>query len=87
MMTQAQKTRWLKTGALIFFFLVAIYYIAPSGVDVYRGCKDTAHTILPPLRAHLVLIYFVFPISILLYRRPSPLRLIIRYRQVYTVLL
>lgn len=42
MLTQAQKTRWLKTGAIIFIFLVAVYYIAPSGVDVYRGCKHAA---------------------------------------------
>ncbi|KAH8771781.1 nucleoside phosphatase family-domain-containing protein [Diaporthe sp. PMI_573] len=37
MMSQAQKTRWLKTGALVFFVLVGLYYFAPSGVDVYRG--------------------------------------------------
>ncbi|KAK7735673.1 Guanosine-diphosphatase [Cytospora paraplurivora] len=37
MMTQAQKTRWFKTGAIVFLFFVLIYYIAPSGVDVYRG--------------------------------------------------
>lgn len=39
MMSQAQKTRWVKTGAVVFFFLCAIYYFAPSGVDVYSGCE------------------------------------------------
>lgn len=41
MMSQAQKTRWLKTGALVFFVLVGLYYLAPSGVDVYRGSADS----------------------------------------------
>ncbi|PSS02419.1 nucleoside phosphatase family-domain-containing protein [Coniella lustricola] len=37
MMSQAQKTRWFKTGAILFIFVFAIYYLAPSGVDVYRA--------------------------------------------------
>lgn len=40
MMTQAQKTRWFKTGAIVFLFFVLIYYLAPSGVDVYRGSSS-----------------------------------------------
>ncbi|KAI3391498.1 hypothetical protein diail_7225 [Diaporthe ilicicola] len=41
MMSQAQKTRWLKTGALVFFVLVGLYYLAPSGVDIYRGSSES----------------------------------------------
>lgn len=39
MMSQAQKTRWFKTGAIVFIFVVALYYFHPSGVEVYRGCE------------------------------------------------
>ncbi|KAF3760297.1 hypothetical protein M406DRAFT_52967 [Cryphonectria parasitica EP155] len=41
MMSQAQKTRWFKTGAILFIFVFAIYYLAPTGVDVYRGGPST----------------------------------------------
>lgn len=48
MMSQAQKTRWVKTGAVVFFILCAIYYLAPSGVDVYRGCECALISPLAP---------------------------------------
>lgn len=37
MMSQAQKTRWFKTSAVVFLFLVALYYFHPSGVAIYDG--------------------------------------------------
>lgn len=40
-MSQAQKTRWFKTGAIVFIFLVALYYLRPSGVEIYHGCKPS----------------------------------------------
>jgi guanosine-diphosphatase len=36
-MTQAQKTRWLKTGAIIFVVFFLFYYFSPSGVELYNG--------------------------------------------------
>lgn len=40
MMSQAQRTRWFKTSAIVFIFLVALYYFHPSGVEIYRGCES-----------------------------------------------
>ncbi|CAN8095203.1 unnamed protein product [Discula destructiva] len=37
MMSQAQKARWVKTTAVVFLVLCAMYYFAPAGVSVYQG--------------------------------------------------
>lgn len=37
MISQAQKVRYVKTGAIIFLVLLCIYYLSPSGVDIYNG--------------------------------------------------
>lgn len=41
MMSQAQKTRWFKTGAIVFIFLVALYYLRPSGVEISPECESS----------------------------------------------
>lgn len=36
-MNQAQKSRWLKTGAIVVFLVFLFYYLSPKGVDIYQG--------------------------------------------------
>ena len=36
-MNQAQKTRWLKTTAIVVFLVFLFYYFSPKGVEVYKG--------------------------------------------------
>ncbi|KAI1395925.1 guanosine-diphosphatase [Hypoxylon fuscum] len=40
-MNQAQKSRWLKTGAIVFFILFLFYYLSPKGVDIYQGVSKS----------------------------------------------
>ncbi|SPO00665.1 probable guanosine-diphosphatase [Cephalotrichum gorgonifer] len=35
-MSQAQKTRWVKTTAIVFVVLVFFYWLSPKGVDIYN---------------------------------------------------
>ncbi|KAK5658508.1 hypothetical protein OQA88_1900 [Cercophora sp. LCS_1] len=35
--TQSQRARYLKTGAIIFVVFVLFFYFSPSGVDIYSG--------------------------------------------------
>ncbi|KAI1135685.1 guanosine-diphosphatase [Hypoxylon sp. FL0543] len=36
-MNQTQKTRWLKTTAIVVFLVFLFYYFSPKGVEVYKG--------------------------------------------------
>ncbi|WQF79902.1 Putative nucleoside phosphatase GDA1/CD39 [Colletotrichum destructivum] len=36
-MSQAQKTRWMRTGAIAFFVVFLFWYLSPRGVNVYDG--------------------------------------------------
>ncbi|KAK1729936.1 hypothetical protein CaCOL14_003969 [Colletotrichum acutatum] len=36
-MSQAQKTRWMRTGAIAFFVVFLFWYLSPRGVNVYNG--------------------------------------------------
>ncbi|KAI1104900.1 guanosine-diphosphatase [Jackrogersella minutella] len=36
-MNQAQKTRWLKTTAIVVFIVLLFYYFSPKGVDIYNN--------------------------------------------------
>lgn len=36
-MNPAQKSRWLKTGAIVVFIVFLFYYLSPKGVDIYQG--------------------------------------------------
>ncbi|KAI0514433.1 guanosine-diphosphatase [Xylaria bambusicola] len=36
-MNPAQKSRWLKTTAIVVFILFLFYYVSPKGVDYYQG--------------------------------------------------
>jgi guanosine-diphosphatase len=36
-MNAAQKSRWLKTTAIVVFILFLFYYLSPKGVDYYQG--------------------------------------------------
>ncbi len=38
-MSQSQRMRYLKTGAIILSVLFLFYYFSPSGVDIYNGGK------------------------------------------------
>lgn len=40
-MNQAQKTRWLKTTAIVVFLIFLFYYLSPKGVNVYPGGMST----------------------------------------------
>ncbi|KAI1335232.1 guanosine-diphosphatase [Xylariaceae sp. FL0016] len=40
-MNQAQKTRWLKTTAIVVFLIFLFYYLSPKGVDIYQGVSNT----------------------------------------------
>ncbi|KAI1473592.1 guanosine-diphosphatase [Daldinia eschscholtzii] len=40
-MNQAQKTRWLKTTAIVVFLVFLFYYISPRGVEVYKGVSNS----------------------------------------------
>jgi len=35
-MSQSQRTRYIKTGAIIFFVFFLFYYFSPSGVEIYN---------------------------------------------------
>ncbi|EFQ28041.1 GDA1/CD39 family protein [Colletotrichum graminicola] len=35
-MSQAQKTRWMRTGAIAFFVVLLFWYMSPRGVNVYN---------------------------------------------------
>lgn len=35
-MSQAQKTRWAKTAAIIFAVVALFYWLSPRGVDIYN---------------------------------------------------
>jgi guanosine-diphosphatase len=36
-MNQSQKTRWLKTTAIVVFIFGLFYFLSPKGVDIYQG--------------------------------------------------
>ncbi|KAK2028539.1 GDA1/CD39 family protein [Colletotrichum zoysiae] len=36
-MSQAQKTRWMRTGAIACFVVFLFWYLSPRGVNVYNG--------------------------------------------------
>ncbi|KAI0398343.1 guanosine-diphosphatase [Xylariaceae sp. FL0594] len=40
-MNPAQKSRWLKTTAIIAFILLLFYYFSPKGVDYYQGVSHS----------------------------------------------
>ncbi|KAK3937654.1 guanosine-diphosphatase [Diplogelasinospora grovesii] len=40
-MSQSQRTRYIKTGAIIFAVIFLFYFFSPSGVDLYNGGVST----------------------------------------------
>ncbi|KAI5859481.1 guanosine-diphosphatase [Durotheca rogersii] len=40
-MNQAQKTRWLKTTAIVVFLVFLFYYLSPTGVDLVREASHS----------------------------------------------
>lgn len=39
-MSQTQRARWIKTGAIVFAVFFLFYYLSPTGVDLYsEGAK------------------------------------------------
>ncbi|KAI2471941.1 guanosine-diphosphatase [Annulohypoxylon bovei var. microspora] len=40
-MNQAQRTRWLKTTAIVVFMVFLFYYFSPKGVEVYKGVSHS----------------------------------------------
>ncbi|KAH8664071.1 nucleoside phosphatase family-domain-containing protein [Xylariales sp. PMI_506] len=46
-MNQAQKTRWLKTTAIVVFLVFLFYYLSPKGVDIYQGSASTTNGQVP----------------------------------------
>ena len=44
MASQAQKTRWFKTGAIVLLVFFLFYYFSPSGVDLYHGSGMTCES-------------------------------------------
>lgn len=47
MASQAQKTRWFKTGAIVFLVFFLFYYFSPSGVDLYHGSGSSSDGQVP----------------------------------------
>jgi guanosine-diphosphatase len=42
-MSQAQKTRWVKTAAIVFVLVAFFYWASPKGVDIYNeGTQSSA---------------------------------------------
>lgn len=41
-MSQAQKTRWVKTAAIIFVVVALFYWLSPRGVDIYNEGTSAA---------------------------------------------
>lgn len=41
-MSQSQRSRWSKTGALVFALVCLFYWFSPSGVEVHNG-SEQAH--------------------------------------------
>lgn len=35
--SQSQRARWIKTGAIVFVVFLVFFYFSPSGVDIYHG--------------------------------------------------
>ncbi|KAL2207613.1 guanosine diphosphatase [Sarocladium strictum] len=47
-MSQSQRTRWLKTAAIVFSVVFFVYWFSPSGVEIYnevshKGGESSAH--------------------------------------------
>jgi guanosine-diphosphatase len=42
-MTQSQRTRWIKTAAIVFAIVTLFYFISPKGVEVYHEVTQPAH--------------------------------------------
>ncbi|CAJ2507715.1 Uu.00g089010.m01.CDS01 [Anthostomella pinea] len=40
-MNQAQKTRWIKTTAIVVFLVFLFYYLSPKGADIYKGVSHS----------------------------------------------
>jgi guanosine-diphosphatase len=36
-MTQSQRTRWIKTAAIVLAIVTLFYFVSPKGVEVYNG--------------------------------------------------
>jgi guanosine-diphosphatase len=47
-MNQAQKTRWLKTTAIVVFLVFLFYFLSPRGVDIYQ---DGTHAHSPQIQS------------------------------------
>jgi guanosine-diphosphatase len=41
-MTQSQRTRWIKTAAIVFAIVTLFYFISPKGVEVYHEVTQPA---------------------------------------------
>ncbi|KAH9904788.1 guanosine-diphosphatase [Xylariomycetidae sp. FL2044] len=41
-MNQAQKTRWLKTTAIVVFLVFLFYYLSPKGVNIVQGVSQSS---------------------------------------------
>jgi guanosine-diphosphatase len=41
-MTQSQRSRYLKTGGILFFVVFLFYFLSPTGSEVYREGKLAA---------------------------------------------
>ncbi|KNB05697.1 guanosine-diphosphatase, partial [Fusarium oxysporum f. sp. lycopersici 4287] len=41
-MTQSQRTRWIKTAAIVFAIVTLFYFISPKGVEVYHEVTHPA---------------------------------------------
>lgn len=39
-MSQTQRSRWIKTGAIVFAIFFVFYYFSPSGVDLYNDVSS-----------------------------------------------
>lgn len=49
--SQSQRARYFKTGAIIFVVVFLFYYFSPAGVEIYSGGRSLALSRLEAIRA------------------------------------
>lgn len=49
-MSQSQRARWIKTGAIVFGLLCLFYWFSPKGVDIYNEGRVASLMVLAGFR-------------------------------------
>jgi guanosine-diphosphatase len=46
--TQAQRTRWIKTAAIVLAIVTLFYFMSPRGVEIYKEGTDSRNISFSP---------------------------------------